>query len=85
MKRFFMTCTTAVMLPAVVSATLSIDLSIEPTEFTVTRDNLTNQNAVLSWKLPEGVSRTIVYRAHGAGGPWTEVADVQDAFLRTKQ
>jgi len=79
MKRFFMTCTTAVMLPAVVSATLSIDLSIEPTEFTVTRDNLTNQNAVLSWKLPEGVSRTIVYRAHGAGGPWTEVAEVQDA------
>ena len=49
----------------------------------VNRDNLTNQNAVLSWELPEGVSRTVVYRAFGAGGPWTEVADVQDASTWT--
>ena len=49
----------------------------------VSRDDLTNQNAVLSWNLPEGLSRTVIYRAFGAGGPWTEVADVQDASTWT--
>ena len=52
-----------------------------PSGLMVARDDLTNQNAVLSWELPEGIARTVIYRANGAGGPWTEVADVQDAAI----
>jgi hypothetical protein len=57
----------------------------QPSTFSVARDGLTNQYAVLSWTLPENVSRTVVYRSFGASGPWTEVADVDAAETWTDE
>ena len=50
--------------------------SAEPTAFTVARDDLTNQYAVLSWTHSANVPGTVVYRSYGEAGPWTEVADL---------
>ena len=54
------------------------NLSQEPASFTVARSDLTNQYAVLSWTLPADITNTVVYRAYGEGGPWTEIAETND-------
>ena len=53
-------------------------LTQEPASFTVARSELTNQYAVLSWTLPAGITNTVIYRAFGEGGPWTEIAETND-------
>ena len=50
----------------------------EPASFTVARSDLTNQYAVLSWTLPAGITNTVIYRAYGEGGPWTELAETNN-------
>ena len=50
-------------------------LTQEPASFTIARSELTNQYAVLSWTLPAGITNTVIYRAYGEGGPWTELAE----------
>ena len=55
-----------------------VDLSQEPASLTVARSDLTNQYAVLSWTLPADVTNTVIYRAYGEGGPWTEIAETND-------
>ena len=54
------------------------NLSQEPGSFTVARSDLTNQYAVLSWTLPADITNTVVYRAYGEGGPWTEIAETNN-------
>lgn len=58
------------------------DLSQEPASFTVARSDIQNQYPVLSWTLPAGVTNTVVYRAYGEGGPWSEIAET-DALAAT--
>ena len=53
-------------------------LTQEPASFTVARSELTNQYAVLSWTLPAGITNTVIYRAYGEGGPWTELAETNN-------
>ena len=53
-------------------------LSQEPASFTVARSDLTNQYAVLSWTLPAGITNTVIYRAYGEGGPWTELVETNN-------
>ncbi len=57
----------------------------EPTSFSVARDGLENQYAVLSWTMPENVATVAVYRAPGAGGPWTRLAAVSDVTTYTDE
>ena len=54
------------------------NLTQEPASFAVARSDLRNQYAVLSWKLPADVTNTVIYRAYGEGGPWTEIAETND-------
>ena len=66
---------------AVIALSLSASaasLSQEPASFTVARSDLTNQYAVLSWTLPAGITNTVIYRAYGEGGPWTELAETNN-------
>ena len=66
---------------AVIALSLSsyaAELSQEPASFTVARSDLTNQYAVLSWTLPADITNTVIYRAYGEGGPWTEIAETND-------
>ena len=66
---------------AVIALSLSASaasLSQEPASFTVARSELTNQYAVLSWTLPAGITNTVIYRAYGEGGPWTEIAETNN-------
>ena len=53
-------------------------LTQEPASFTIARSELTNQYAVLSWTLPAGITNTVIYRAYGEGGPWTELAETNN-------
>ena len=55
----------------------------EPTAFSVARSELTNQYAVLSWTMPANITSASVYRAPGAGGPWTKLATVSGATTYT--
>ena len=66
-------------------ATIALSLSVsaatltqEPASFTVARSELTNQYAVLAWALPAGITNTVIYRAYGEGGPWTELAETNN-------
>ncbi len=66
---------------AVITLSLSASaatLTQEPASFTVARSDLTNQYAVLSWALPAGITNTVVYRAYGEGGSWTEIAETNN-------
>ena len=66
---------------AIVALSLSASaasLSQEPASFTVARSDLTNQYAVLTWTLPADITNTVIYRAFGEGGPWTEIAETND-------
>ena len=66
---------------AIIALSLSAsaaNLTQEPASFAVARSDLQNQYAVLSWKLPADVTNTVIYRAYGEGGPWTEIAETND-------
>lgn len=66
---------------AIIALSLSAsaaNLTQEPASFAVARSDLQNQHAVLSWKLPTDVTNTVIYRAYGEGGPWTEIAETND-------
>ena len=66
---------------AIITLSLSASaatLTQEPASFTVARSELTNQYAVLSWTLPAGITNTVIYRAYGEGGPWTELAETNN-------
>ena len=62
---------------AAVSASAA-NLSQEPASFAVTRSDITNQYAVLSWTLPANITNTVIYRSFGEGGPWAEIAETND-------
>ena len=66
---------------AIIALSLSASaatLTQEPASFTVVRSELTNQYAVLAWALPAGITNTVIYRAYGEGGPWTELAETNN-------
>ena len=48
-----------------------------PTDVTASRDDFPQGGTVLRWKVQPGVSESSILRSFGAGGPWTEVAQVR--------
>ena len=45
-----------------------------PTDLTASRGDYPNVGTFLKWQIPAGVSNSVVMRAPGVNGPWTEVA-----------